>query len=249
MPGTSLKDESISMAVCDREAAQPVPAEIPTSDFRPPAAVSRVGIMGGTFDPIHFGHLVTAEAARWEFALAKVVFVPSGRPPHKKDYPVTDAEHRYQMAVAATASNPAFEVSKVEIDREGYSYTIDTVLAFRRFYGPEVQLFFITGADAILEILTWKDVGRLLNECHFIAATRPGFQLNRLQETHPMLPVEGRHRIHLIEVPALAISSTDIRWRVQHKKPIKYLLPEAVEDYIHCQGLYRPHSRGVYGKG
>ncbi|GEA16431.1 MAG: nicotinate-nucleotide adenylyltransferase [Moorella sp. (in: firmicutes)] len=208
----------------------------------------RVGIMGGTFDPIHFGHLVTAEAARWEFALEKVVFVPSGRPPHKKDYPVTDSEHRYQMTVLATASNPYFEVSRSEIDREGYSYTIDTVLEFRRFYGPEVQLFFITGADAILEILTWKDVDRLLQECHFIAATRPGFQLSRPGESRPMLPVEGRHRIHLIEVPALAISSTDIRWRVQNKKPIKYLLPEAVEEYIHCQGLYRPRNSGVYEK-
>lgn len=208
----------------------------------------RVGIMGGTFDPIHFGHLVTAEAARWEFSLQKVIFVPAGRPPHKKAYTVSDLECRYQMAVLATASNPYFEVSRIEIDRQGYSYTIDTIEAFRRHYGPETQLYFITGADAILEILTWKDVDRLLQECFFIAATRPGFQLQRLEETKPLLPVEGRHRIHLIEVPALAISSTDIRWRVQNKKPIKYLLPEAVEEYIRMQGLYQPASSGVYDR-
>ncbi|MBE3572528.1 MAG: nicotinate-nucleotide adenylyltransferase [Moorella humiferrea] len=212
------------------------------------AQYRRVGIMGGTFDPIHFGHLVTAEAARWEFALEKVIFVPSGRPPHKKGYAVTAAEHRYQMTVLATASNPYFEVSRCEIDREGYSYTIDTVLEFRRLYGPDAQLFFITGADAILEILTWKDVDRLLKECHFIAATRPGFQLNRPGELKPMLPVEGRHRIHLIEVPALAISSTDIRRRVQNNKPIKYLLPETVEEYIRSHGLYQSRPGGVYEK-
>nr|WP_277997095.1 nicotinate-nucleotide adenylyltransferase [Moorella sp. Hama-1] len=209
----------------------------------------RVGIMGGTFDPIHYGHLVTAEAARWEFVLDKVIFVPSGHPPHKKGYQVTRAEYRYQMTVLATASNPYFEVSRTEINREGYSYTVDTVSAFRREYGPQTQLYFITGADAILEILTWKDVDRLLRECQFIAATRPGFQLNRLEESRPQLPVEGRHRIHLIEVPALAISSTDIRWRVKNNKPIKYLLPEAVEEYICSRGLYRPRPDGVYDKG
>jgi nicotinate-nucleotide adenylyltransferase len=208
----------------------------------------RVGIMGGTFDPIHFGHLVTAEAARWEFALEKVIFVPTGRPPHKKAYSVSELEARYQMTVLATSSNPYFEVSRIEIDRQGYSYTVDTIADFRRHYGPGTELYFITGADAILEIMTWKSVDRLLQECYFIAATRPGFQLQRLEETKPLLPVEGRHRIHLIEVPALAISSTDIRWRVQNKKPIKYLLPEAVEGYIRTKGLYQSLSSGVYDR-
>lgn len=195
--------------------------------------------MGGTFDPVHYGHLVTAEAARYEFALEKVIFVPAGRPPHKKVYNVSELECRYQMTVLATASNPFFEVSRIEIDRQGYSYTIDTIEAFRRHYGPETEFYFITGADAILEIMTWKNVDKLLQECYFIAATRPGFQLQRLEEKKPLLPSEGRHRIHLIEVPALAISSTDIRWRVQNNKPIKYLLPEAVEEYIRAKGLYR----------
>ncbi|MDK2821025.1 MAG: nicotinate-nucleotide adenylyltransferase [Clostridia bacterium] len=209
----------------------------------------RVGIMGGTFDPIHFGHLVTAEAARCEFGLEKVIFVPTGYPPHKKGCLITDAEYRYQMTVLATNSNPFFEVSRVEIDRPGYSYTIDTIDEFSSFYGSKTELFFITGADAILEILTWKDVDRLLCECHFIAATRPGFQLSRFEEFRPKLPAEGRHRIHLIEVPALAISSTDIRWRVRNNKPIKYLLPESVEEHIYAKGLYRIHSSDVYEKG
>ncbi|MDN5347290.1 MAG: nicotinate-nucleotide adenylyltransferase [Clostridia bacterium] len=194
--------------------------------------------MGGTFDPIHFGHLVTAEAARHEFSLEKVIFVPSGLPPHKKGYQVTPAEHRYRMTVLATRNNPYFAVSRVEIDRPGYSYAIDTVLEFRKCYGKEVELYFITGADAILEILTWKDVNLLLQECQFIAATRPGFHLERLQEALPGLPVEGRHRIHFIEVPALAISSTDIRKRVKEGRPIKYLLPDDVEEYIRCHDLY-----------
>ncbi|SMB92851.1 nicotinate-nucleotide adenylyltransferase [Thermanaeromonas toyohensis ToBE] len=199
----------------------------------------RVGLMGGTFDPIHYGHLVTAEAARCEFNLDKVIFIPSGQPPHKKDYEVTSAEHRYRMTVLATASNPYFEVSRIEIDRPGLSYTVDTVSEYRRLWGPEPEIYFITGADAILEILHWKDVDILLTRCHFIAATRPGFPLARLEEVKPRLPQDAEQRIHLLEVPALAISSTDIRRRVREGKSIKYLLPEPVEEYIREQGLYR----------
>jgi nicotinate-nucleotide adenylyltransferase len=198
----------------------------------------RLGIMGGTFDPIHFGHLVTAEAARHEFQLTKVVFVPAGLPPHKKEYQVTPAAHRYEMTFLATRSNPYFAVSRAEIERPGYSYAIDTVLEFRRHYGKGVELYFLTGADAILEILTWKDVDLLLQECHFVAATRPGFHLERLRESLPGLQAEERHRIHFIEVPALAISSTDIRQRVKEGRPIKYLLPDAIEEYIRCHALY-----------
>nr|WP_297199074.1 nicotinate-nucleotide adenylyltransferase [Thermanaeromonas sp.] len=203
------------------------------TDFR------RVGLMGGTFDPIHYGHLVTAEVARCEFNLDKVIFIPSGHPPHKKDYEVTAAEHRYQMTVLATASNPYFEVSRIEIDRPGLSYTVDTVKEYRRLWGPEPEIYFITGADAILEILHWKDVDILLDTCCFIAATRPGFPLARLEEVKPCLPQGAEGRIYLLEVPALAISSTDIRRRVREGKSIKYLLPEPVEEYIREQGLYR----------
>lgn len=200
--------------------------------------LQRIGLMGGTFDPIHYGHLVTAEAARCEFNLDKVIFIPSGQPPHKKGYQVTAAEHRYRMTVLATASNPFFAVSRIEIERPGVSYTIDTVTEFRRLLGPEPELYFITGADAILEILHWKDVGELLKKCRFIAATRPGFLLEKLEDLKPLLPLECWQRIHIIEVPALAISSTDIRRRVRERKTIKYLLPEAVEEYIRREGLY-----------
>ena len=140
----------------------------------------RIGIMGGTFDPVHYGHLVTAEAAREQFNLEKVVFVPSGHPPHKLLGTVSDFYHRYQMAVAATASNPFFEVSQLEYERGGCSYAVDTVRDFRRLYGAGEELFFITGADAILEIFGWKQPEELLAMCRFIAATRPGYDLRQL---------------------------------------------------------------------
>lgn len=199
--------------------------------------IKGVGIMGGTFDPIHFGHLVTAEAALAAFNLDQVIFVPSGRPPHKKNYDVSDAEARYLMAILAVATNAHFRVSRVEIDRPGYSYAIDTVMSFRELYGEETELFFITGADAILEILTWKKVESLLGLCQFIAATRPGFDLRSLDSVLAELP-DLNGRLHYLEVPALAISSTDIRRRVMQGRPIKYLLPETVEQYIYKIGLY-----------
>jgi nicotinate-nucleotide adenylyltransferase len=126
----------------------------------------RIGIMGGTFDPIHFGHLVAAEAARDSFELERVFFVPSGNPPHKKDYLVTDAEHRYLMTNLAVAANPFFEVSSVEIERKGYSYSIDTVTEFYNKYKDHAELYFITGADAVLEILTWKNSSRFYHICN-----------------------------------------------------------------------------------
>jgi nicotinate-nucleotide adenylyltransferase len=193
--------------------------------------------MGGTFDPIHLGHLVAAEEARDQFKLHQVVFVPAGIPPHKKDYPVTDAFHRYEMTRLAIASNPYFQISDVEIRRPGYSFAIDTVSYFAQVYGQNCLLFFITGADAILEILTWKQVHRLVDLCEFIAATRPGYSLE-LDPTLAQLPPAARDRIHQLEVPALAISSTDIRSRVRGNRTIKYLLPEAAEKYIMHQGIY-----------
>ena len=140
--------------------------------------MQRIGIMGGTFDPIHYGHLVTAEQAHYQFNLDKVVFVPSGLPPHKVGKHITSPGHRHMMTVLATTSNPHFEVSSIEVDRVGPSYTIDTVRAFRDRYGDEAGLYFITGADAILEMLEWKDSDTLLELCEFIAATRPGYALH-----------------------------------------------------------------------
>lgn len=196
----------------------------------------RIGIMGGTFDPIHYGHLVAAEAARVAFGLEPVFFVPNRLPPHKKDYPVSDAKHRYLMTVLATITNPHFEVSRVELDREGYSYTIDTLRQLRATYGSAVDLFFISGADAILDLLSWKDVDDLLGLCYFIAATRPGYKLN-VELGH--LQKKYARKVFTVEVPALAISSTDIRRRVREGKPIKYLLPESVENYIYKHSLYQ----------
>jgi nicotinate-nucleotide adenylyltransferase len=195
----------------------------------------RLGVMGGTFDPIHYGHLVAAEAARVAFQLERVLFIPNRLPPHKKDYRVSEPKHRYLMAVLATITNQHFDVSRMELDRDGVSYTIDTLCELRRAYGPEAELHFISGADAILDLLSWKNVDELLALCYFIAATRPGYelseQLQRLQEKYP-------NRVFRVEVPALAISSTDIRRRVRAAMPIKYLLPESVEYYIYKNDLY-----------
>lgn len=200
----------------------------------------RVGIMGGTFDPIHLGHLVTAEAARSGFNMDKVVFVPSGQPPHKKGLRITNKEHRYLMTVLATSANPYFEVSRTEIDRPGESYAIDTVRYIRSKMKPDSELFFITGADAILEIVTWKDMEELFANCIFIAATRPGFNLSEMNNhLQKKLSPANLAKIIPITVPAMAISSTDIRARVQNGRTIKYLLPESVENFIRKNDLYQ----------
>lgn len=193
----------------------------------------RIGIMGGTFDPIHYGHLVTAEEALVQFNLDKVVFMPTGNPVRKTHRKVTPAEHRYLMTVIATASNPDFEVSRMEVDRPGPTYTVDTMLALRKELGPETDLYFITGADAVWEILTWKDSEALAGVCSFIAATRPGYDLSRFSGEDA-----ERMRVEFMEVPALAISSTDIRRRVAERRPIRYLLPEAVAAYVRKNDLY-----------
>lgn len=194
--------------------------------------------MGGTFDPIHYGHLVTAEEARHQFKMSRVIFIPAGKPPHKTRKNISAPQHRLEMTWRSVGSNPHFTVSDLEIKREGPSYTIDTVQAMREQYrGWEV--FFITGADAVLEILTWRKVDQLLQKCCFVAATRPGFRLESLGEKLARLPAECTARIKTLEVPALAISSTDIRRRVREGRPIKYLLPEATEEYIYRHGLYK----------
>lgn len=192
--------------------------------------------MGGTFDPVHIGHLVTAEVARHEFGLEKVYFVPSGKPPHKQTRPVTDAEHRYLMTLLATAANPHFYLSREEIDRSGYSYTVDTVEYFLQAEGP-CEVFFITGADAIRDMHTWHRYRDLLGLAQIVAATRPGFSLKTYINSEHFSQHELDH-IHLLEVPSLAISSTDIRRRVRDGRPIKYLVLESVENYIHKFGLY-----------
>ncbi|MGI6149198.1 MAG: nicotinate-nucleotide adenylyltransferase [Limnochordia bacterium] len=201
--------------------------------------IRKLGIMGGTFDPVHYGHLVAAEGARREFGLDRVIFLPSGTPPHKDPREVTSAEHRYMMTVLATLSNPYFDVSRVDIDREGVTYTVDSLRILHEQYGDSTELYFITGADAILEIVSWKQPDKLLELAQFIGATRPGFSLDRVPKPMQEWLNKYPQRVHFIRVPALAISSTDIRERVKAGDSIRYLVPEPVEHYIRRHNLYR----------
>ncbi|MEU4570083.1 nicotinate-nucleotide adenylyltransferase [Micromonospora sp. NPDC023956] len=193
--------------------------------------IRRIGIMGGTFDPIHHGHLVAASEVADRFGLDEVVFVPTGEPWQKADEVVSPAEDRYLMTVVATASNPRFQVSRVDIDRGGPTYTVDTLRDLHAEYGPKVQLYFITGADALARILSWKDLDEIFELAHFIAVTRPGFELS---DAH--LPADT---VSLVQVPAMAISSTDCRARVARGEPVWYLVPDGVVQYIAKRGLYR----------
>lgn len=199
------------------------------------AAKNSIGIMGGTFDPVHFGHLVAAEAACHEFKLKKVIFVPTGRPPHKQGLNITPVQDRLAMTRLAIKDNADFELSEVETSRDGFSYTIDTMKYFNKIY-KDTNLFFITGADAILEIISWKNVRELISICSFIAVTRPGFVLDQVYQ---VLPEDFLAKINFLEVPGLAISSTEIRQRVKEGRSIRYLLPEYVEEYIKANRLYR----------
>ncbi|QHC66752.1 nicotinate-nucleotide adenylyltransferase [Rathayibacter sp. VKM Ac-2759] len=191
----------------------------------------RIGVMGGTFDPIHHGHLVAASEVAQSFDLDEVVFVPTGQPWHKKT--VTSAEHRYLMTVIATASNPRFTVSRVDVDRIGTTYTIDTLRDIHAAH-PDAELFFITGADAVAQILSWKDYDELWELAHFVAVSRPGHVLNVSG-----LPAQD---VSLLEIPALAISSTDCRSRVNRGDPVWYLVPDGVVQYISKHHLYRSTS-------
>ena len=191
--------------------------------------------MGGTFDPIHHGHLVAASEVAARYALDEVVFVPTGQPWQKSARAVTTPEHRYLMAVIATASNPRFTVSRVDIDRPGPTYTADTLTDLRDQRGAGVELFFITGADAMAQILTWKDADQLFGLAHFIGVTRPGHHLSG-----DGLPAD---RISLLEVPALAISSSDCRERVRRGQPIWYLVPDGVVQYVAKHRLYPAQPR------
>jgi nicotinate-nucleotide adenylyltransferase len=191
----------------------------------------KIGVMGGTFDPIHHGHLVAASEVADRFGLDEVIFVPTGRPWQKVDRVVSEAEDRYLMTVVATASNPRFTVSRVDIDRDGPTYTADTLADLHRQL-PDADLFFITGADALAQILSWHKIEELFELAHFVGVTRPGYEL---ADEH--LP-DGA--VSLVEVPAMAISSTDCRRRVVEGHPVWYLVPDGVVQYISKRNLYRP---------
>ena len=195
----------------------------------------RVGIMGGTFDPIHYGHLLVAEECRRSLDIDRIVFIPTGYPPHKWDCPVTPAEDRYAMTLLATAGVQEFSVSRTEIDRAEPTHTIDTLREFlAEGIAPE-NLFFITGLDAILSITTWWDYEQLPALCTLVTATRPGYDLKGVGE----LPKEIRENLKVVEIPQFAISSTEIRQRARSGRGIRFLVPHLVETYIESTGLYR----------
>lgn len=194
----------------------------------------RLGVMGGTFDPIHHGHLVAASEVQARFALDEVVFVPTGEPWQKAGKQVSQAEDRYLMTTIATASNPRFSVSRVDLERPGPTYTVDTLRDVRALRGEQVDLFFITGADALSQILTWKGVDELFTLAHFVGVSRPGVKLEADDIAH--LPED---KVTLLEVPALTISSTACRERVGQGLPIWYLVPDGIVQYIAKRGLYR----------
>ncbi len=213
-----------------------------------PGTARRIGVMGGTFDPIHHGHLVAASEVAHRFGLDEVIFVPTGRP-WQKEGPgaagdgrtVTSAEHRYLMSVIATASNPRFTVSRVDVDRDGVTYTVDTLRDLREYY-PNDELFFITGADALENILTWQHWEELFELANFIGVSRPGYALDA---THlaEHLATKPPHALQMMEIPALAISSTDCRRRAADGRPVWYLVPDGVVQYITKHGLYRKEDQ------
>lgn len=194
----------------------------------------RLGIMGGTFDPIHFGHLFVAEEARCRFGLDKVLFVPNGVPPHKKGYTITLPTHRYNMTLLATHANGAFGCSPIEVTRAGPSYTIDTLLQIRQQHN-DAELFYISGVDAVADILSWRRHEDVIQLATFIAATRPGFDVRSLKER---LPAAYLSRILLLGSTAIGISSSDMRQRMMQGLTVRYMTPDGVVDYIRKHNLY-----------
>jgi nicotinate-nucleotide adenylyltransferase len=199
-------------------------------DNQAPERLRRVGVMGGTFDPLHIGHLVIASEALYEFRLERVTFMPTGQPWQKRSY--SDPEDRYLMTVLGTSGNPRFTVSRMELDRTGPTYTADTMRELKSFHGPDAELFFIVGADAVLKLGTWERIENLREQASVIAVTRPGFDIDNFnaEKTWP--------EVSVLASPPIDVSSTDIRTRVREGRPIDYLVPADVVAYIKEQGLY-----------
>lgn len=196
----------------------------------------RVGIFGGTFDPIHMGHLIVAETIMDEFHLDKVVFIPAAVPPHKLDKQISPAKHRYMMTMLATCSNPRFQVSDMEMHRQGPSYSRDTLAQLIEEHGSDTEFYFIVGADSVENLHTWNRIDELLTMCHFIGASRPGCMPDMEKIAQRFGPLA--EKIHCLETPELEISSTEIRHRVGQKRTIRYIVPETVEQYIYKEKLY-----------
>lgn len=192
----------------------------------------KIAIMGGTFNPIHNAHLLSAEQVHDGLGYDKILFIPSARPPHKEPLDIIDPEHRYQMTRLAIEDNPDFEVSRIELDRNGASYAIKTIKELQSIYGDGCKLAWIIGADSLIEFTIWKDFDELLETCHFIATTRPNYCIDKaLPDIH--------NRVQVYSITGLNISASEIRERVRERRSIRYLVPTAVEDYIHQHGLYR----------
>jgi len=206
--------------------------------------MNSIALFGGTFNPIHCGHLTIAEEVRTRFKLDKVIFVPTFIPPHKNDTDLIDAHLRTIMVYLATVSNPSFEVSTFEVEKGGTSFTIDTVKYFRQNLGEQAKIYFILGADMLMEIASWKNIRELLSLCHFIAVPRPGFDVQKILKQYFLtakdceFSSELLEKVSVEELPMFDISSSDIRRRVREWKSIKYLVPETVEDFIHNQKIY-----------
>ena len=198
----------------------------------------RVGILGGTFDPVHLGHLIVAEEARVRLRLDRVMFIPAGQPWLKEGQPVTSPKHRLRMVELAVASNPFFKVLASEIDRSGPTYTVDTLEELRRSLGEDTGLYFIVGMDALEQFHRWKEPERLLELCNLVVVSRPGHQGVEINDLVGSYPQAGE-RLVLLTVPRIEISSTELRRRVAEGISIRYLVPEAVEQYIMAHGLYQ----------
>ncbi len=198
----------------------------------------KLGLMGGTFDPIHNGHLLVAQEAAWQLGLARVLFIPTGDPPHKQSHEVAPAECRLEMVRLATADNPLFEVSTIEIEREGFSYTSNTLAELSELYGPKTELFFIVGADSAAELLSWYQPEKVLTLARMVVAGRPGYSLplDKLQAGLPEIKI--RERLITLDMPMVEIASNELRARIAQGAPVKYLLPDEVAEFIAEKKLY-----------
>jgi nicotinate-nucleotide adenylyltransferase len=198
--------------------------------------LQRIGVIGGTFDPIHYGHLAAAEEARVRVNLEKVLFVVALLPPHKLDEDVTPVEHRLAMVRLGIASNPHFEISLVDVDRPGPSFTVDTISMLQEQWGPDTELFFVMGLDSLVEVPTWRQPERLIRLCHLVAVSRPRFEVDMRQLEASVPGISSR--VEIIDMPEVDISSSDLQRRVKEGLPIKYQVPEEVERYIIEHRLY-----------